>query len=144
MCIQITNPGQPNVLNCCLQERSVLPRISVHTNLKTYFSLTPNLWMNLKEMDAATTTTTTTTTSILSMLKEEKHLFGIHPNRHCWVLLLPFCFICFVRFGQKKEDDDNKAFWSSCLGPIVLAAAFCFLTTANRSYKLLIMRNSHN
>jgi hypothetical protein len=78
------------------------------------------------------------------MLKEEKHLFGRDPNQHCWVLLVLFSFICFIRFGQKKEDDDDEAFWSSCLDPIVLAAAFCFLPTANRSYKLLIMRNSHD
>jgi 3-deoxy-D-manno-octulosonic-acid transferase len=58
------------------------PRISVHANLKTYFSLTPSVWMNLKEMDAAATTTTTTT-SILSTLKEEMHLFGRDPNQHC-------------------------------------------------------------
>jgi hypothetical protein len=78
------------------------------------------------------------------MLKEEKHLLGRDPNQHCWVGLVPFSFISFIRFGKKDADDDDAALWSSCLDPIVLAAVFCFLTTANRSYKLLIMRNSHN
>jgi hypothetical protein len=78
MCIQITNPGQPNVLNCFLQERSVLPRISVHTNI--FESHTQ--CVKESKGDGATTTITTTT-SILSMLKEEKHLFGRDPNQHC-------------------------------------------------------------